>query len=91
MTTHHEVRDTLMLDHLHAQTSTDRTSKLRNKGFGRRNLGPVQMTTDTAVRVTRTVIKSKSKHLEALELHSLTLPKQFRWVKYNMQTFQRSK
>ncbi|KIW82192.1 hypothetical protein Z517_05219 [Fonsecaea pedrosoi CBS 271.37] len=34
----------------------DRTSELRKKGFSGRRLGPVQMTTDTAVRVTRTVI-----------------------------------
>ncbi|OQU94605.1 hypothetical protein CLAIMM_00939 [Cladophialophora immunda] len=34
----------------------DRTSELRKKGFSGRRLGPVQMTTDTAVRVTRMVI-----------------------------------
>ncbi|CAF9923773.1 MAG: hypothetical protein GOMPHAMPRED_003444 [Gomphillus americanus] len=34
----------------------DRTSELRKKGFTGRRLGPVQMTTDTAVRVTRCVI-----------------------------------
>ncbi|KAH9900192.1 SAM-dependent RNA methyltransferase [Xylariomycetidae sp. FL2044] len=34
----------------------DRTSELRKKGFEGRRLGPVQMTTDTAVRVTRMVI-----------------------------------
>ncbi|KAI8633986.1 SAM-dependent RNA methyltransferase [Xylariaceae sp. FL1651] len=34
----------------------DRTSELRTKGFEGRRLGPVQMTTDTAVRVTRMVI-----------------------------------
>ena len=34
----------------------DRTSELRNKGFIGRRLGPVQMTTDTAVRVTRLVV-----------------------------------
>jgi len=34
----------------------DRTGELRAKGFPVRRLGPVQMTTDTAVRVTRTVI-----------------------------------
>lgn len=38
----------------------DRTSELRNKGFQGRNLGPFQMTTDTAVRVTRLVIQDKS-------------------------------
>ncbi|KAI1360365.1 DUF431-domain-containing protein [Xylaria arbuscula] len=34
----------------------DRTAELRVKGFEGRRLGPVQMTTDTAVRVTRMVI-----------------------------------
>ncbi|KAK4922716.1 hypothetical protein LTR66_016584 [Elasticomyces elasticus] len=34
----------------------DRTSELRKKGFMGRRLGPIQMTTDTAVRVTRIVI-----------------------------------
>lgn len=34
----------------------DRTSELRKKGFIGRRLGPVQMTTDTAVRVTRLVV-----------------------------------
>ncbi|KAJ9654391.1 hypothetical protein H2198_006553 [Neophaeococcomyces mojaviensis] len=34
----------------------DRTSELRKKGFAGRRLGPVQMTTDTAVRVTRAVV-----------------------------------
>lgn len=34
----------------------DRTSELRKKGFSGRRLGPVQMTTDTAVRVTRAVV-----------------------------------
>lgn len=37
----------------------DRTSELREKGFQGRRLGPVQMTTDTAVRVTRMVIHQK--------------------------------
>lgn len=40
---------------------TDRTSELRKKGFEGRRLGPVQMTTDTAVRVTRLVVEGKSK------------------------------
>lgn len=34
----------------------DRTSELRAKGFPTRRLGPVQMTTDTAVRVTRMIV-----------------------------------
>ncbi|KAK0727053.1 SAM-dependent RNA methyltransferase [Lasiosphaeria miniovina] len=37
----------------------DRTSELRKKGFEGRRLGPVQMTTDTAVRVTRMVVEGK--------------------------------
>ncbi|KAI9706274.1 MAG: hypothetical protein M1820_004849 [Bogoriella megaspora] len=37
----------------------DRTSELRAKGFEGRRLGPVQMTTDTAVRVTRMVIQNQ--------------------------------
>ena len=37
----------------------DRTSELRKKGFEGRRLGPIQMTTDTAVRVTRMVIQDK--------------------------------
>ncbi|CAF9914251.1 hypothetical protein IMSHALPRED_001862 [Imshaugia aleurites] len=37
----------------------DRTSELRKKGFSGRRLGPIQMTTDTAVRVTRTVVQQK--------------------------------
>ena len=40
-------------------TSIDRTSELRKKGFEGRRLGPKQMTTDTAVRVTRMVVHEK--------------------------------
>lgn len=43
----------------------DRTSELRKKGFTGRRLGPVQMTTDTAVRVTRNVV------LEGKELNDI--------------------
>lgn len=39
----------------------DRTSELRKKGYHGRRLGPVQMTTDTAVRVTRTVVQDRGK------------------------------
>lgn len=39
----------------------DRTSELRKKGFTGRRLGPVQMTTDTAVRVTRAVVMDSKK------------------------------
>lgn len=38
----------------------DRTSELRKKGFAGRRLGPVQMTTDTAVRVTRMIVQEKT-------------------------------
>ncbi|TKA52454.1 hypothetical protein B0A49_11023, partial [Cryomyces minteri] len=37
----------------------DRTAELRKKGFEGRRLGPVQMTTDTAVRVTRIVVQDR--------------------------------
>ncbi|PWI75304.1 hypothetical protein PCL_05962 [Purpureocillium lilacinum] len=37
----------------------DRTSELRKKGFEGRRLGPKQMTTDTAVRVTRLVVQDR--------------------------------
>lgn len=37
----------------------DRTSELRKKGYQGRRLGPVQMTTDTAVRVTRICVQDK--------------------------------
>jgi len=37
----------------------DRTSELRKKGFEGRRLGPKQMTTDTAVRVTRLVVQER--------------------------------
>ncbi|KAF2846275.1 DUF431-domain-containing protein [Plenodomus tracheiphilus IPT5] len=37
----------------------DRTSELRKKGYSGRRLGPVQMTTDTAVRVTRIVVQDR--------------------------------
>lgn len=40
----------------------DRTSELRKKGFTGRRLGPVQMTTDTAVRVTRMVIEEQCEY-----------------------------
>ncbi|KAL9604989.1 MAG: hypothetical protein Q9219_000177 [cf. Caloplaca sp. 3 TL-2023] len=41
---------------------TNPTSELRMKGFIGRRLGPVQMTTDTAVRVTRMVIQGHSRY-----------------------------
>jgi len=39
----------------------DRTSELRVFGFPRRHLGPVQMTTDTALGVTKIVVHDKGK------------------------------
>ncbi|KAL9593586.1 MAG: hypothetical protein Q9179_005803 [Wetmoreana sp. 5 TL-2023] len=41
-------------------TFSYRTSELRKKGFTGRRLGPIQMTTDTAVRVTRLVIQGQT-------------------------------
>ncbi|KAG6040669.1 hypothetical protein E4U41_007448 [Claviceps citrina] len=51
----------------------DRTSELRKKGFEGRRLGPKQMTTDTAVRVTRMVVQDgipldKVPHIDFPEL-----------------------
>ena len=40
----------------------DRTKELRDRGFQGRRLGPKQMTTDTAVRVTRMVVKDGWMH-----------------------------
>jgi ribosome biogenesis SPOUT family RNA methylase Rps3 len=37
----------------------DRTSELRSLGFPTRNLGPVQMTTDTALGVTKKIVHDK--------------------------------
>jgi ribosome biogenesis SPOUT family RNA methylase Rps3 len=39
--------------------TSDRTSELRKKGYEGRRLGPVQMTTDTAVRVTRICVQDR--------------------------------
>jgi len=49
-----------------AETRPDRTSELRKKGYEGRRLGPRQMTTDTAVRVTRLVIEEKGKLLKQI-------------------------
>ncbi|EMC97514.1 hypothetical protein BAUCODRAFT_23790 [Baudoinia panamericana UAMH 10762] len=46
-------------------TYEDRTSELRSKGFPGRRLGPEQMTTDTAARVTRIVVQER-KRLEEI-------------------------
>ena len=39
----------------------DRTAELRKLGFEGRNLGQIQMTTDTAVGVTKTVVEDGGK------------------------------
>lgn len=51
-----------------AETRLDRTSELRKKGYEGRRLGPRQMTTDTAVRVTRLVVQEKSKLLKQISV-----------------------
>lgn len=61
-TTRQEVNTPMPLDgtcRLESDKLADRTSELRKKGFEGRRLGPTQMTTDTAVRVTRTVVEKK--------------------------------
>ena len=45
---------------------TDRTSELRKKGFEGRRLGPKQMTTDTAVRVTRIIVQEQSESIPSI-------------------------
>ena len=40
----------------------DRTSELRAWGFPGRHLGPVQMTTDTALGVTKIVVQDQSEY-----------------------------
>lgn len=39
---------------------TDRTAELRKLGFPTRHLGPMQMTTDTALGVTKIVVQDLS-------------------------------
>ena len=46
----------------------DRTSELRVLGFPNRHLGPVQMTTDTALGVTKLVIEDKGRPYHPLVL-----------------------
>jgi ribosome biogenesis SPOUT family RNA methylase Rps3 len=41
----------------------DRTGELRKLGFAGRRLGPLQMTTDTAVNVTKRIVEDRSKYL----------------------------
>lgn len=50
----------------------DRTGDLRKLGFPGRRLGPEQMTTDTAVRVTRMVVQNKSEFF--------VIPSQQQWL-----------
>ncbi|KAL2011811.1 hypothetical protein VTN00DRAFT_4529 [Thermoascus crustaceus] len=67
----------------------DRTSELRKKGYVGRRLGPKQMSTDTAIRVTRMVVQEKvpldkipyidNPELRINEHESTELP--FRYVK----------
>jgi ribosome biogenesis SPOUT family RNA methylase Rps3 len=45
---------------------SDRTKELRKLGFAGRRLGPVQMTTDTALNVTRRVVEDRGKFNEKL-------------------------
>lgn len=51
----------------------DRTSELRKKGYEGRRLGPVQMTTDTAVRVTRICVQDRSMIPRSAQELQLTL------------------
>jgi hypothetical protein len=46
----------------------DRTGELRKLGFAGRRLGPVQMTTDTAVNVTKRVVEDRSKYTNTCSL-----------------------
>ena len=49
----------LTLSIVHYSTNLDRTGELRKFGFQTRNLGSIQMTTDTALYVTNKIIKEK--------------------------------
>ncbi|KAF3385316.1 Protein arginine N-methyltransferase SFM1 [Penicillium rolfsii] len=53
----------------------DRTSELRKKGYIGRRLGPKQMTTDTAVRVTRMVVHERGTWLMNAPPHIVPLEK----------------
>lgn len=69
----HEVRNHFETYEVYANGLSDRTSELRKKGYEGRRLGPKQMTTDTAVRVTRLVVQDRSKPDEYQPRSSLTL------------------
>lgn len=45
---------------LRRYSRTDRTAELRNLGFPTRHLGAMQMTTDTALGVTKLVVQDQS-------------------------------
>ena len=51
----------------------DRTGELRKLGFEGRHLGPVQMTTDTAVGVTKIVVEDGGESRFALQLGRMAL------------------
>lgn len=51
----------------------DRTSELRKKGYTGRRLGPKQMTTDTAVRVTRMVVQEKGERHSRMGLIQISV------------------
>lgn len=51
-----------LIDRAIVDSYIDRTSELRRKGYTGRRLGPKQMTTDTAVRVTRMIAQERSKY-----------------------------
>lgn len=59
-----------MLTELGDDPPRDRTSQLRQLGFPTRHLGPVQMTTDTALGVTKRVIDNKSKAFNLSSIRS---------------------
>lgn len=62
-TTRHEVRPLLPrrpLGRADRLPDADRTGELRKLGFPTRHLGPVQMTTDTALAVTKICVQDKS-------------------------------
>ncbi|KAK3673788.1 hypothetical protein LTR78_006342 [Recurvomyces mirabilis] len=54
----------------------DRTGELRNKGFVGRRLGPEQMTTDTAARVTRIVVQERKRldEIDFIDRPDIELP-----------------
>ena len=51
----------------------DRTGELRKLGFPTRHLGNVQMTTDTALGVTKIVVQDKSTFINIDQLFMITV------------------